>query len=328
MKSQISTARTVCAVCSSSHDRLIAQLREHEYPDTTDDIFRMVECCECGAIRLNPRPDISEFSTIYPEDYFAFDLNSDSSRHYWSPKSISLRRESRRFRALVERCLVSSPRHVYDIGCGDGAMLTMITQLFGDDVATSGCEVNLSAANRASQSGHQVQHSLFEECEVGDRTFDMIITSHVIEHVASPLEFLRKAAEMMDESSILVVDTPNTDNPVRHLFGRHWGGWHTPRHWNLFHPHSLRELASRAGLEVLEMHQMTINMFWVWSIHSLLNEKSPRLADKYFNPRTTISGGLISLVSLAVFQLLDRIILLLTGRAGQVRVVLRRVGSS
>jgi len=324
MKNGIAKIRTKCAVCGAPDGSHVAWLTEHEYPETTDDVFRMVECTVCGAMRLDPRPDVSEITTIYPQNYFAYDLNSGASRRRWSPKAISMRREARRIHAIVERHLDRAPVAVYDIGCGDGLTLDLMRSIFGPEVRTDGCEVNQTAAARAAESGHNVENSLFADCILDGRKYDLVVTSHVIDHVASPLEFLRQAAEMMAESSLLVVDTPNTSNPVRHLFGRHWGGWHTPRHWNLFNPKSMQHLATKAGLEIVETKQMTINMFWVWGMHSVLARKFPRVAAKYFNPRTTINGGPISLALLVAFQILDRAALLCTRQAGQMRVIMRK----
>ena len=324
MRRNIAKVKTQCAVCDTSGGRVVVSLQEHEYPETTDDVFKMVECTNCGAMRLDPRPDISEINTIYPQSYFAYDLTSEASRNRWSPKAISMRREARRMSVLVQRHLGRTPHSVYDIGCGDGATLDLMKTIFGPETRTEGCEVNQIAAMRAAEMGHVVQNALFESCTIGEKRYDLIVTSHVIEHVASPLEFLRHAANMMTDESILVVDTPNTANPVRRLFGRHWGGWHTPRHWNLFDPRSFEELAHRADLQIVGISQMTINMFWVWSMHSVLYGKFRRAADKYFNPRTTINGGLVALVALVVFQGLDRGFLLCSRQAGQMRVVMRR----
>lgn len=324
MKKDIEKVGTECAVCGPESDEVVAVVREHEYSNTTEDLFTLVRCRRCGAIRLNPRPAVSEISTIYPSDYFAYDLNPAAGGNKWSPKAISLRRESRRLSSLVRRHSVRAPQSVYDIGCGDGTTLSLMAELFGPNVRTFGCEVNADASARARNAGHDIQNSLFEECELDRNTYDLLLSSHVIEHVASPREFLSKAASMMGPESVFILDTPNVANPVRRLFGRHWGGWHTPRHWNLFDPRSISELADKTGLQVVAIQQMTINMFWVWGMHSLVATKYPRTAEKFFNPRKTITGGTWSLLSLVLFQVLDRVLLVITRRGGQMRVVLKQ----
>ena len=74
VKSNISKVSVVCNNCGSSELTRVTEGAEHEYENTTDDVFRIVCCSNCGLFYLNPRPAVSELRTIYPENYYAYVL--------------------------------------------------------------------------------------------------------------------------------------------------------------------------------------------------------------------------------------------------------------
>jgi hypothetical protein len=54
---------------------------------------------------------------------------------------------------------------------------------------------------------------------------------------------------------------------------RYWGGWHTPRHWTLYTPHSLGVLLERNGFEVAEVGHILSPNFWLQSVHHWMSER-------------------------------------------------------
>ena len=97
---------------------------------------------------------------------------------------------------------------------------------------------------------------------------------------------------------------------------RHWGGYHFPRHWNLFDQQNLRLLASRAGFTVDHMDTIVSPVNWTYSIHNFLVDwHAPHWLVRRFT--------LASPVSLGVFTIVDRIFQLM-GRGGLVRAVIRK----
>src|SRR2546423_1247374 len=72
----VKTVTVACPHCGESRAQKLWSGREHEYEDTTDEVFDFVRCAGCGLVRLNPRPDVSELGRIYPPDYYAYNLLS------------------------------------------------------------------------------------------------------------------------------------------------------------------------------------------------------------------------------------------------------------
>lgn len=324
MKQEIKKVDAVCVICGPSETVHEYSVVEHEYPDTTNDVFNFVRCKECRLVFLSPRPANEELGTIYPPNYYAFDLaDAGSGDNGLSVKSLSRRFDLRRTKALLRRHHSEPVSSVFDIGCGDGFDLDVFRSVLGETVLTAGVEMSEAAASRARLRGHQVVAGLFNELDTRDAKYDIVVSKHVIEHVDDPRAFLEKAKRLTASTGILIIDTPNVDSPLRHLFGRHWGGWHTPRHWYLFSPRTFTDLAESCGLKVAAIHQMPINMYWIWGLHSALFKNHRRIADKFFDPVGVNKAGARGILLLSLFQLFELALKLITRRTSQMRVVLK-----
>ncbi len=111
--------------------------------------------------------------------------------------------------------------------------------------------------------------------------------------------------------------TDNTDSLDFGLFKKsHWGGYHFPRHWNLFNQKSLKKLSEKVGFEVADLTTQVSPVNWVYSIHNWLVDKdAPQLLINQFT--------LKSIVSLSAFTSLD-IVLQKFGRGALLRAILQK----
>jgi hypothetical protein len=115
----------------------------------------------------------------------------------------------------------------------------------------------------------------------------------------------------------LIVVTDNTESLDFNVFkDSYWGGYHFPRHWNLFNRASLRRLAEKADFEVDDISTQVSPVNWVYSIHNALVdwETPPWLINRF---------TLKSTVSLSAFTALD-IVFQRLGKGGLLRAILRR----
>lgn len=320
-----------CPHCGAGGGELLWAGREHEYDDTTDEEFRFVRCTECGLVRLDPRPDVSELGRIYPPDYYAYNLLSDEpSERLKLTDRMKMRMYQQRLEGLAGRLGKTGTIRILDVGCADGRLLDWYRQSgVGERLETHGIEMDEDAAERARRRGHRVVTGRFEldrELETG--TFDLILALHVIEHVDDPEAFARRAAELLAPGGLFVVATPNWDSADARRFGGHWGGNHWPRHWTLYDERSLRDLAESIGLEVSRVEYQPNPIFWVWSLHSWLRDRFPgrRWPDRAFPPVAIFDPSLRSFVLQSAFTCVDAVQRRATGRTASIAVELRKPG--
>ncbi len=145
----------------------------------------------------------------------------------------------------------------------------------------------------------------------------MALCIQTVEHVADPVVLLQAIARVLRPGGRLYLITDSTDSPDFALAkGRHWGGYHFPRHWNLFNKGSMRLLAERGGLEIDELGTATSPVNWTYSVRNWLDDWG---APRWIVDRFSLSDA----PALAVFTVLDGV-LTAAGRGALLRVVLRR----
>ncbi len=329
-RSGIEKVAVACNNCGADDAVEIGRGRDHEYPHTSNDEFAMVRC-RCGLVYLNPRPAASELGTIYPPDYYAYQLVQKRTATQRAGDTRLERlyrmRNARRFRPYARR-LAGLGRDRYellDIGCGDGTTLDMWRDALEGRVGTHGIEMSPEAAEVARSRGHRVTSQRIEDTDLPEGAFDVVYSFHVIEHVEDPLTFMRKVRHAVRPDGFALIETPNVDCVDFRLFRRrHWGGYHFPRHWNLYTPETFADLARRTGFEVSDITYYPAAVFWIWTMHSLLRGRAPHLADRVFPPVAIYTrGSLWNFTLLSAFTLLDYAAMLLTRRTSVMRLLLK-----
>ncbi|HRH45113.1 MAG TPA: methyltransferase domain-containing protein, partial [Pyrinomonadaceae bacterium] len=138
-----------------------------------------------------------------------------------------------------------------------------------------------------------------------------------VEHVASPPELLANVRKILRPGGRVVIVTDNTDSLDFKLFKRrHWGGYHFPRHWNLFNPLTLKKLADKTGFEVERLTTQVSPVNWVYSVrNSLSDRRAPRWLVEQFSLKSPVSLGIFT-----IFDTLNN----LAGRGALLNAVLKR----
>ncbi len=287
---------TTCCVCKTSDAEQIASGWDFEYR-TGPDIFGARECNECGNVYLNPRPDVSEFERIYPPEYHSLDFSAES---FSLVHRIRSRLEARR---LLRYCTgVPADARILDIGCGDGFHLKLLRKFGKPGWSLEGVDVDARAVEIASRHGATIHQGAVEDIDLGENRYDVVYTIQTLEHVAHPDRMLAAIHRLLKPGGRLVVVTDNTDSVDFGLFKkRHWGGYHFPRHWNLFNPSSLGRLARTTGFDVEKIETIVSPVNWVYSVHNTLVDKNaPQWLVNRFTLKSPVALGVFTVVDMGL----------------------------
>lgn len=302
---------TLCCVCGIDDAVQIGAGEDFEYR-TTDDTFTAVKCRTCSLVYLDPRPTLGDMATIYPAEYHSFDFSEED---YGLVHKIRSRLEAKR---LLEYCgLLPDGARILDVGCGDGFHLRLLREFGNKSWNLEGVDLDRRAIEAAERSGSNVHFGSIESLDLKPESYDVIYTIQTIEHVERPDEFLAAVSRLVKPGGRVVIVTDNTDSVDFGLFKKgYWGGYHFPRHLNLFNKISLSKLAQKAGLSVEGLTTIVSPVNWVYSIHNALVDKR---APKFLINRFTLK----SFVSLSAFTMLD-IILQKADRGALLRATLQK----
>lgn len=300
-----------CCVCEQDNATLVGKGEDFEY-HTSSDTFLAMRCNSCGLIYLNPRPSISEFAKIYPPTYHAYNF---SKKNFGFVYKIRSKLEARR---LLRHCRnLPDDARILDVGCGDGFHLGLLRKFGKKTWSLEGVDIDTHAIEAATRSGLNVQLGVVEEIDLPKESYDLVIMIMTIEHVEKPDEVLRSTYKLLRKGGRLVIVTDNTGSIDFKFFKRrYWGGYHFPRHWNLFNRHSLTKLAEKTGFEIKTSATIISPVNWVYSIHNaLVDWKQPKWLVNRFTLKST--------VSLMAFTALD-FVLQKFGRGALLMMTLRK----
>jgi 2-polyprenyl-3-methyl-5-hydroxy-6-metoxy-1,4-benzoquinol methylase len=272
-----------CPLCGANRFSTFATGYDYELM-TCANQWRFVQCDSCTHVWLNPRPAIAALSTIYPKHYYAYNYASDINPIAVKAKELL---DRRKVQGIV-KSLGRAPRSFLDIGCGDGRFLRSMEKLGVPRENNYGLELDENVVQPLRKQGYQAFCERVEDCQrIPPGSLDVITMFHVIEHVDNPAAVVRQAARWLAPGGVFAVETPNLDSLDQRLFHpTFWGGYHIPRHWNLFRAETLARLVEECGLTVRATRYQTGHSFWMYSVHHWLRYAGrpwPRLA-RWFDP--------------------------------------------
>ncbi len=310
-KDSLELVNVNCCVCDSD-DAVVAGIGEDFEYRTSPDVFVARQCNECGLVYLNPRPSVAEFDRIYPPSYHAFDFSEKDFGFVFKVRS---RLEANRLLALCKG--LGDDAKILDVGCGDGFHLRLLRDFGNKNWTLEGLDASEKAVEAANKSGIKVHLGTAENNDLPENTYDLAFLIQTIEHVEKPNEVLPAICRVLKPNGKLVIVTDNTDSLDFKLFKNgYWGGYHFPRHWNLFNRNALTQIAEKSGFAVDELTTIVSPVNWVYSIHNaLVDANAPKFLINQFTLKSTVSLG--------VFTILD-IILQKFGRGALLRATLKK----
>lgn len=285
-----------CCICRSTDAAVPVAVGEDFEYRTSPDQFVMFRCNRCDTLFLSPRPASSELGRIYSDDYHAYDFSPERFGLAYQARS---RLEARRLNQWVGGLGPGS--RIIDIGAGDGFHLGLLRQFGDPSWRLEALEPDERAVEILSGRGLEVHQGSLGDSQLDEGGYDFAMMIMVIEHVADPAAVMGAAFDILKPGGRLGVVTDNIEAPDARLGKRrHWGGYHFPRHFNLFSSRSLQALAAEAGFEIDSLTTMVSPVNWTYSVRNLL--------DDWGAPDWIVNRfSLESPVALALFTAIDAI---------------------
>ena len=209
--------------------------------------FSYVRCAGCGLVQINPQPLAESVKVRYGDNYLAYELENEAN--FLNLQKLGLADAG--FYALERKIMAAKagPR-VLDVGCATGALLDFLR---GRGWQTAGAEISPSAGYAREKRGLDVRSMTVEDCKFPDGHFDLVLASHLIEHLNSPAAFLAEIARILSPGGYFFLTTPNIDGFQARLFGNKWRGAIFD-HLYLFSVRTLKAMLKSQGFSVKGVH--------------------------------------------------------------------------
>ncbi len=234
-----------CDICGHSDSQPVFQ-----GPDRLEGLpgeFFMARCPGCGTYRQNPRPAWQSLQQFYPEDYASHPpLVQDEPT--WLRRLDKRYGPWKRVRA-VERHIQSGD--LLEVGCGTGLFLEEAKR--SRRWRLQGIEPSQRAAQYVQQRlGVPVFAGTFEDASLPASSQDVVVMWNVLEHLAAPMQAIRRTWELLRPGGWFVFSVPNLEGWEARLFGSCWVGWDLPRHLYILPGAVLEAALTRTGFRLVE----------------------------------------------------------------------------
>jgi len=241
-----------CAVCNKEEFEPVSHKDRYGFELT------VVACRHCGLVQTNPRMDQASYNQFYDQEYrYVYGGEEGPTEYFFNDQYFRL---GKKIFDFIQKVLVNQSiqgKFVVEVGCGAGGIL----KYFKD----RGCVVKGIDLGSEYINYGQEKHDL--DLMVGDikslnlnKQPDIIIYSHVLEHILDLKSQLKQISSMMHNDTVLYIEVPGLKN-LQHSYEGDLLLYLQNAHVYHFTKVSLLNLMQSNGFEVISINECIRSLF-------------------------------------------------------------------
>ncbi len=244
---------SACLICGGADAVSVLAGSDRLY-GTTSREFRVVECANCGLMRLDPQPPPEELGKYYPANYWFAPDPSAAGRLEEAYRRFVLRDHVRFAARAIRDSGALGP--LLDAGCGGGLFLGMMGEC---GFRVLGLDYSRDAAAIAWKRQHAPSVcATLDAAPFAAGSLGAISMFHVLEHLYDPRAYLSAAHGLLEPRGRLIVQVPNASSWQFRLLGGAWNGIDVPRHLFDYRAQDLEKLLESSGFRVLRRKNFSL----------------------------------------------------------------------
>lgn len=229
-----------CGVCGGDRFDVVAEKDRYGLP------LSAAVCTDCGLVQTNPRMDQRSYNEFYESEYRRLYVGTEGPTAGFFEGQVNQGKKIARFFA-TEHPFEWHGKRVLEVGCGAGGILKHLRDL-GADVR--GCDLGSEyLAYGRDKHGLDLSQGPLSSLSETEK-FDVIIYSHVFEHVLRPYEELDEVALRLRPDGLLYLEIPGIHN----IQGNYRGDFlRLLQHAHIYHftLTSLNNMVARRGFHMV-----------------------------------------------------------------------------
>ena len=287
-----------CDFCGSNDYKTIIKQRDLIHR-TSEELFEIVECQECGLNYTNPRPQIDEIQKYYSEDY-AFHSSQSVVKIFFTTFAEIIANMpfssvfdlvpfiGRRLSQFVKPSIADPVLRYFktggrgpflDLGCGSGAYAHYWGRAgsllsYRKFCEVYGVETNERARMKISSYNIQIWEHI-DQIEK-NKKFGIIRMNWSLEHVHRPSKYFLFMKEHLADYGKIIITVPNYDGIIYRLSPK---CVELPIHLYHFSPNDIMNYAKRNNLTVTNLKTFSYYQMFVFASKIGLLPKSMLLKD-------------------------------------------------
>lgn len=214
----------------------------------------LYRCGHCRLVQTLPRPSLEELEAYYAVDYRSgfFAAGCDVADLAKFPKdNLFYYNRGQSMAELLAPHITSDRPQILDIGAGFGHILYALGERYPEGTRAA-IEFSNVCTDHLRSLGIETSSDPVEKAlPAMGRKFDLIVLSHVFEHLLQPRETLDLIREHLVPGGILYIEVPNIPADSLTRYPDHvWAPRYEEPHICLFSQDTLREILESADYDV------------------------------------------------------------------------------
>ena len=206
-----------CKLCGAANSKILGiQNHEDKYLSLVDKELnnierKWLECNNCSFIYRSPMIDEKQANILYSK-YRSYDFRKISPIDYFQKLTTISDAKSETFeKALYIKQNIDEINSVLDVGCGGGIFLFQLMKIY-PEAYFQGLEPNEEYAKMVSEQLDIAIVKDFYKEGVIDRSFDLTVSTDVIEHIHDVDIFWKVASKNIIKGKYLFLEIPSYKN--------------------------------------------------------------------------------------------------------------------
>jgi len=228
------------------------------FPAGKAQIHRIVKCRKCGLMYANPQLD----NVTDVEKDYTLSRNDDEDAALTVSQKFTLQHQQylqkqflqlKDYREILDFTEKGNKGIFLEVGSFAGTFLYEAKKRGWSVVGVEPLEL---PALYSEELGVPVIRSYFEEADIPAQSLEVIVATHVIEHVPDPSRFFDKAYQSLKPGGKLVLETPTYDSFAFSFFRHRERSIRCSGHLYFFTLRSLKRLAEKGGFSVVKQQKV------------------------------------------------------------------------
>ena len=284
-----------CLICGSLEHEILYKTYDRHYGIQGE--YSICQCKDCKFNFLFPMPSEDELTSLYPENFYAY------QQFFEDKKPVNI------IKSLIKRALFinigtkdpkfNNPGRILDIGCGSGKFLYSMRErgwrVYGVEVNTNAADLGKEAAGINIFAGNLIS------AKFPDNFFDYIRSNHSFEHIVNPHETLSEIYRILKPGGSLLIGVPNVDGLNSKIFKSSWWYRGVPVHTFGYSTKSLARILEQHKFNVDKINYNSDYSGFLGSIQIYFNRNSERLSGEGF----IINNLLFTIIAQRISKIFD-----------------------
>ena len=235
----------LCTLCGSFRKGNFLFQKVNDNNDV--DSINIFQCGDCKNVYLG------KYNNIFDEGLYSYynDFSGKTKDQVYDPLTSNSYLQV--FKLLKS---YGCGNKILDVGCGYGSFVDIAIE---QGYSIMGIDLSKSAVNIAKQFNLPVHNIDFFSSKIKKSSFDVLSMFEVIEHLPEPVQFLKRAEQVVKPGGLIYITTPNFNSLDRRLLGKNWRVFHR-EHLTYFTPATIiNAVNSNTEFEVLHLETRNIS---------------------------------------------------------------------